>query len=203
MKQLITFLFVSILSVSIIGCSSNETYKYKNGDIILQTSKSSQSKMIQEVTNSKYSHVGIVYIKDGKPYVFEAVQPVKITPLDEFINRGVNSKYTVVRYNREFNEDQMNRMYNYATSQIGKNYDLKFEWSDKSMYCSELVFKIYYNAGITLCNINKFSDYDLNSNEVQNAIAERYDNKINLNEDVVTPVDLYESLSVHTVFDNY
>lgn len=203
MKQLITFLFVSILSVSIIGCSSNGTYKYKNGDIILQTSKSSQSKMIQEVTNSKYSHVGIVYIKDGKPYVFEAVQPVKITPLDEFINRGVNSKYTVVRYNREFNEDQMNRMYNYATSQIGKNYDLKFEWSDKSMYCSELVFKIYYNAGITLCNINKFSDYDLNSNEVQNAIAERYDNKINLNEDVVTPVDLYESLSVHTVFDNY
>ena len=140
MKQLITFLFVSILSVSIIGCSSNGTYKYKNGDIILQTSKSSQSKMIQEVTNSKYSHVGIVYIKDGKPYVFEAVQPVKITPLDEFINRGVNSKYTVVRYNREFNEDQMNRMYNYATSQIGKNYDLKFEWSDKSMYCSELVF---------------------------------------------------------------
>lgn len=203
MKQLITFLFVSILSVSIIGCSSNETYKYKNGDIILQTSKSSQSKMIQEVTNSKYSHVGIVYIKDGKPYVFEAVQPVKITPLNEFINRGVDSKYTVVRYNREFNEDQMNRMYNYATSQIGKNYDLKFEWSDNSMYCSELVFKIYYNAGITLCNINKFSDYDLNSNEVQNAINERYDNKINLNEDVVTPVDLYESLSVHTVFDNY
>ena len=203
MNQLITFLFVSILSVSIIGCSSNETYKYKNGDIILQTSKSSQSKMIQEVTNSKYSHVGIVYVKDGKPYVFEAVQPVKISPLNEFINRGVDSKYTVVRYNREFNEDQMNRMYNYATSQIGKNYDLKFEWSDNSMYCSELVFKIYYNAGITLCNINKFSDYDLNSNEVQNAINERYDNKINLNEDVVTPVDLYESLSVHTVFDNY
>ena len=34
--------------------------KIKNGDIIFQTSKSSQSKAIQLATNSKYSHMGII-----------------------------------------------------------------------------------------------------------------------------------------------
>ncbi|MBL4670033.1 MAG: hypothetical protein JKY30_12325 [Flavobacteriales bacterium] len=33
----------------------------QNGDIIFQISKSSQSKAIQLATNSKYSHMGIIY----------------------------------------------------------------------------------------------------------------------------------------------
>ena len=55
----------------------------KNGDLIFQTSLSSQSQAIQLATNSKYSHCGIVYIENGQFYVFEAIQPVKTTPLDE------------------------------------------------------------------------------------------------------------------------
>ena len=42
----------------------------QNGDLIFQTSTSSQSKAIQLATNSKYSHVGIIYILEGKKYVF-------------------------------------------------------------------------------------------------------------------------------------
>jgi len=34
---------------------------FHNGDIIFQTSRSSQSKAIQLATNSKYSHMGIIY----------------------------------------------------------------------------------------------------------------------------------------------
>jgi hypothetical protein len=52
----------------------------KNGDLIFQTSLSSQSKAIQLATNSKYSHCGIVYSDNGQFYVFEAIQPVKTTP---------------------------------------------------------------------------------------------------------------------------
>jgi uncharacterized protein YycO len=159
--------------------------------------------MIENVTGSKYTHVGIIYIKDGKTFVLEAVQPVKLTPLNDFINRGVNSKYTVVRYYKKLSDDQMKRMYNYAISQLGKNYDMKFQWSDNKMYCSELVYKIYWNAGIALCDINQFKDYDLSSDEVQKAIKSRYNTAINPNEQIITPVDLYNSRSIITVFDNY
>jgi hypothetical protein len=60
----------------------------KNGDLIFQTSLSGQSKAVQLATKSKYSHCGLIY-KDGNDfYVFEAVQPVKRTPLDKWIARG-------------------------------------------------------------------------------------------------------------------
>ena len=159
--------------------------------------------MIQDVTDSKYSHVGIIYNKDGNTFVMEAVQPVKMTPIDEFISRGVDSKYTVVRYKGKLDEGQMKRMYDYASAQLGKNYDSKFQWDESSMYCSELVFKIYYNAGIQLCDIHQFKDYNLSSEDVQNVIRARYNTEINPNESVVTPVDLYNSLSTYVIFDNY
>lgn len=60
----------------------------KNGDLIFQTSLSRQSKAIQLATKSKYSHCGIVFYDNGQFYVFEAIQPVKSTPLDKWIARG-------------------------------------------------------------------------------------------------------------------
>ena len=159
--------------------------------------------MIQDVTGSKYSHVGIIYNKDGKTYVMEAVQPVKMTPIDEFISRGVDSKYTVVRYIWGLDKRQKKMMFDYASAQLGKNYDSKFQWSESSMYCSELVFKIYYNAGIQLCDIHRFKDYNLSSEDVQNEIKVRYNTEIDPDELIVTPVDLYDGLSTGVVFDNY
>lgn len=61
--------------------------KVKIGDIIFQTSKSNQSKAIQLATNSKYSHMGIIYKINGQVFVYEAVQPVKLTALTKWINR--------------------------------------------------------------------------------------------------------------------
>ena len=43
----------------------NKQSKFKAGDIIFQISKSSQSEAIQLATNSKYSHIGIIYEIDG------------------------------------------------------------------------------------------------------------------------------------------
>ena len=60
----------------------------RDGDLIFQTSLSGQSRAIQEATGSKYSHCGIIY-RDGCDYfVYEAVQPVKSTPLAQWIARG-------------------------------------------------------------------------------------------------------------------
>lgn len=69
----------------------------KNGDLIFQTSLSEQSKAIQLATNSKYSHCGIIYVENEHFYVFEAIQPVKTTPLDKWIARGENGHYVIKR----------------------------------------------------------------------------------------------------------
>jgi len=173
----------------------------RDGDIIFHTSKSNQSQMLQVATNSELTHVGIIFFRNGLPYVFEAVQPVKITRLENFIARGVDGKYKIVRYKDGLTKEQINLGIAYSKRQLGKNYDIKFQWSDKKMYCSELVWKIYKEMGINLCDPKTFSNYNISSPEVQKAIKQRYGTTFNMDEQVVAPVDIYESSLVETVFN--
>ena len=84
-------------SFKAIAESSNRTFK--DGDIIFQTSQSQQCEAVRIATNSKFSHCGIIFIKDGKQYVYEAVQPVKMTLLEDWIEHGKEEKYVVKRLN--------------------------------------------------------------------------------------------------------
>ena len=166
----------------------------RDGDIIFHTSKSNQSQMLQVATNSELTHVGIIFFRNGLPYVFEAVQPVKITRLENFIARGVDDKYKIVRYKDGLTKEQINKVVLVGCGYWGKN------WYN-TMYCSELVWKIYKEMGINLCEPKTFSNYNISSPEVQKAIKQRYGTTFNMDEQVVAPVDIYESSLVKTVFN--
>jgi hypothetical protein len=72
------------------------------------------------------------------------------------------------------------------------------------MYCSELVWKIYKSAGYELCDVKKFSDYNLDNDLAKSAINNRYKNtKFNISESVVAPSDLYDSNKLSTIVDTY
>jgi hypothetical protein len=88
--------YILLSLIILISChSKTESTELQNGDIIFQTSKSGQSKAIQLATGSKYSHMGIVYKQGNDFFVYEAVQPVKLTPLKDWIKRGENGHYVV------------------------------------------------------------------------------------------------------------
>jgi uncharacterized protein YycO len=181
-------------------------YSPVNGDIIFQTSKSSQSTAIQLATKSPYSHVGIVYIQNGKPYVYEAISKVSLTPLDTWIRRGTDRNYTVMRLKNGLSEKQLKSMKNVGETYKGYSYDLLFEWSDKKMYCSEVVWKIYkHGAGITLSRPQQMKDYHFDHPAVQSKLEERWKGEINWNEKIVAPSDIFESrklLLVETTYSN-
>jgi uncharacterized protein YycO len=178
----------------------------KNGDLIFQTSLSGQSRVIQLATKSKYSHCGLIY-KDGNEfYVFEAVQPVKLTQLEKWIARGKNGKYVIKRLK---NADQvltpttLTKMKQVGDQFNGKNYDLTFEWSDDKIYCSELIWKIYQRAtGIEIGKIEKLSDFDLTNEAVKKKMKERYGDKIPTEEIVISPASIFDSKLLTTVKSN-
>lgn len=178
----------------------------KNGDLIFQTSLSGQSKAIQLATKSKYSHCGLVY-KDGNDYfVFEAVQPVKRTPLDKWIARGQDGKYVIKRLK---NADQvltsatLQKMKQVGDNFNGKNYDLTFEWSDDKIYCSELIWKVYQRAtGIEIGKLEKLSDFDLTNEAVKKKMKERYGDRIPRDEIVISPAAIFESDLLITIKSN-
>jgi uncharacterized protein YycO len=177
----------------------------KDGDIIFQTSNSGQSKAIQVATKSKYSHCGIVYKEGNAFYVYEAVQPVKTTPLNEWIGRGEGGKYIVKRLK---NADDiltpavLKKMRQVGEQFKGKGYDLLFGWSDEKIYCSELVWKIYKRgAGIEVGKLEKLKDFDLSSDVVKNTMKQRYGNNIPLHETVVSPMAVFESDLLETIIE--
>lgn len=178
----------------------------RNGDLIFQTSLSSQSKAIQLATHSKYSHCGIVYVSNGKYSVFEAVQPVKTTPLDEWIARGKGKHFVVKRLKnaaRILTPELIQKMKKEGSRLHGKNYDLSFEWSDEKIYCSELIWKIYQRStGIEIGKLQKLGDFDLSNPIVKNKMKERYGNNIPTNEIVISPKAIFESELLVTVLEN-
>ena len=81
-RRRIGFLIGASTFLTLLGCAPGAGYEPRDGDIVFHTSRSSQSLAIQLATKSPYSHMGIVYLRDGKPFVFEAVQPVKLIGVD-------------------------------------------------------------------------------------------------------------------------
>ncbi len=177
----------------------------QDGDIIFQTSLSSQSLPIQIATKSKYSHVGLIYKNGADFFVYEAVQPIKLTPLEDWINRGEGEKYVVKRLiNSEdiLTPEGVLKMKNIGKKYLGKDYDLKFEWTDDKIYCSELVWKIYHEAfNIELGNPQRLKEFDLSDKLVKAKLKERYGNNIPMEELVVTPDRIFKAENLTTIME--
>jgi len=180
--------------------------KFKNGDIIFQTSQSSQSRAIQLATKSKYSHMGIIYENDEQFFVYEAVQPVKLTPLKDWINRGENRHYVIKRLENAdevLTESVITKMKQVGEQFEGKPYDIYFEWSDDKIYCSELVWKIYKQAmDIEIGQLQQLSEFDLTNEIVLTKMTERYGQNIPMNEKVISPAAMFNSVKLITIYKN-
>lgn len=175
----------------------------RDGDVIFQTSHSSQSLAIQRATGSPYSHMGLVLLRDGKPYVFEAIATVRFTPLDRWIARGVGHHFVLKRLRNAdtvLDAAAINKLRIAAEQFSGRPYDLSFDWSDDRMYCSELVWKAYDRGlGIQIGALQTIRDFKLTDPAVRAKLRERYGDNVPLAEPVISPVSMFRSTLLVTV----
>lgn len=175
------------------------------GDIIFHTSRSAQSEAIQLATNSPYSHVGLVESGPEGLLVLEAVQPVKRTPVHEWIARGIGGHFVVKRLKQAsevLTPQATERLRAAGARFVGKHYDAAFSWSDDRIYCSELVYKVYQDAlGIAVGRVQKLRDFDLSDPVVKKKLVERYGAHIPLNETVVSPAGVFDAPALTTVLE--
>jgi Permuted papain-like amidase enzyme, YaeF/YiiX, C92 family len=228
MKRIIYIVFICFLIILVITGYYRKRYFYprnrlkianeqvnsmvlnnqiKDGDIIFQTSLSQQSKAIQLATHSKFSHCGIIYKINSDYFVFEAVQPVKLTSLVKWIARGDNAHYVIKRLKQAdllLTPEKLEEMKKVGESYKGKDYDIYFEWSDDKIYCSELIWKMYKRStGIEIGKLQKLHDFDLSRDEVRKIMKARYGDKTPPDDTVISPVSIYNSELLETVRGNY
>lgn len=171
---------------------------FQAGDLIFQTSRSSQSEAIRLATDSKWSHVGMVMPgQNGDWVVWEAVQPVKVTPLQAWIDRGENHHFEVRRLknaSEDLKAEDLEKMKSLFSKWKGKDYDWQFGWSDETMYCSELVWKLYFfGADQRIGEPKALKYYRIGDPKVAAIAEKRWGHKLPLEELMVAPQTLYES----------
>ena len=193
---------VWLLFGALVACGTAAAPNLRDGDIVFQTSVSSQSVAIQRATKSPYSHMGVVLYRDGQPYVLEAVATVRYTPLGAWLGRGKGGHYVAKRLKAADGKagEGLERLRRESKLMLGRPYDSAFGWSDERMYCSELVWKLYERAlGIRLAPLRELGSFDLSSPEVKAKLRERYGSSIPVHEPVVPPSAIFDSALLKTV----
>ncbi|TAL37507.1 MAG: YiiX family permuted papain-like enzyme [Spirochaetes bacterium] len=193
-----------VLSIAIPAAGA-APFALLDGDIVFQEARSPQTEAIQRATHSRFSHMGMVFRVNGAWFVFEAIQPVTMTPLESWAARGAGGHYTVKRLRGAagtLTDAALVKMREAGAGYIGRPYDIYFGWADDRLYCSELVWKVYrYGPGIELCPLRRIRDFDLSHPVVKGTLFERYGNAVPLDEPAVSPGDIFDSPLLETVYE--
>lgn len=184
--------------------AKSATPALRDGDILFQTMGGGQSDAIALATGSKWTHVGIAFNDADGCMVYEAVGPVKKTPLAAWIAQG-DGHYAVKRWAESaarLDAAAVANLHKAIVPYMGLAYDWEFRWSDEKIYCSELVWKLYEaGIGVRLCEPKPLKDYHLDSDLVQRTMKERYGSAPPMDEPMVAPATLFECPALTTVFE--
>jgi len=130
----------------VIAPTSIAGYVPQLGDVVFQSSpRGPLVNTIEGATKSPFSHCGIVAQRDGAGVVVEAVEPVSELALAKWIARGRQSGFAVYRFDEKY-ADKLPAMIASARKHLGKPYDMRYDFDDAKLYCSELVFKAFRDA---------------------------------------------------------
>lgn len=175
--------------------------RLQTGDIVLHTSRSSQSQAIQKATQSPLSHVGMVEVTEQGAWVVEAVQPVQRIPFSKWKARGVKGGILVLRP-KVLSEAQRQQAVTAAKAHLGKPYDWHFGWGDDAMYCSELVRKAYaQGAGVEYGQMERLDSLRVKGLEEQ--LRERYGKRVPLDLELVTPASIAADVRLEVVYSDF
>ncbi len=174
-------------------------YEPKEGDVVFQSlSRTSDLiRAIEGVTESKYSHCGVVIQIDGKWYVNEALGEVHSTPLKKWIKRGRGSKIDAFRLKKEHLQ-HMPEFIKALDKYQGRPYDIRYRMEDNFIYCSELVYKAWRDAtGQELGKLEKLGD--LNWEPYTDTITKYEGGDPPLDRLMITPISLSKASQLEKV----
>ncbi len=138
---------------------------FRAGDILLQHRQERLGSFISDISDSPYSHCGIVVYKDGKPYVMDALGEVKLRPLQTWLEEGYLGLFTQLRV-QDLTESEMEKVIDSAYKYFGKPEDLKYEMDNDKLYSAEFIFKAFLRgAKIKISDNKSLGKYDYRKQE--------------------------------------
>jgi hypothetical protein len=192
--------FLAALAVASFVCDAQArpaAVELRDGDLVFQMSRSRQSTAVALATRSRLTHMGVVFVDRGDPWVLEAVEPVKRTPFESWRRRGDGGRVWVKRLRdvrAVLTPEVVARMRALGQTWLGHHYDLQFRWDDERLYCSELAYKLYERgAGVRIGKVQRAGEMALGHPEVQRKLQQRFgDHAFSPDEPVITPQAMFD-----------
>lgn len=153
MKTKLIKIITLVILIVATSCNRVDIDDLREGDVVFIESKSQQSPYIKAGTMCKWTHCGVVVNTAKGLRILEASKTVMLTPIDKFIGGAKSGNYMAKRPRQK-----LTKPISYS-KWLGQPYDLAFKFDNGKMYCSELVWLVYKEQGIELCEPRKVGDY--------------------------------------------
>ncbi len=174
--SLFSFSLLAFIWLSFTSVSARDLPPLQTGDVIFHTSRSSQSTAILLASRSPYSHMGLIELDaSGHVFVEEATGPVKLTPIDEWIKRGLGGRVMIKRF-EGLSMQQGKDILLAAHKYDGLPYDIYFLPDKDHIYCSELVrYAFEEGAKIQLGTMQTVSELKVDNFAARRLIKRRWE----------------------------
>lgn len=220
MKKLVGLVFLGVWAMCIWLYLTRPDFseiKLQDGDLVFQTSTSNQSLAILTATASLYTHMGIVRAGHNGFVVLEAAGTVRETPLKDWARRGVMQRIAVYRHPNMPKETAETILVT-AGSYKGKPYDPFFSFKNDAIYCSELPYLAYKQAGMAIGKVQRLSELHFDNMLVRQLIKKRWKRHEEcltrhfglkecydylLSQELITPDSIAKDASLVKVYSNY
>jgi hypothetical protein len=171
----------------------------QEGDILFQSLPHGDLvEAIEGISESEWSHCGVLVRENGRWMVAEAIGEVRLTPLRQWIQRGRRSKVVSYRLNSP-PPNLASVLRPPLDPLLGRPYDFRYAPGDDEIYCSELVHLLYLRgAGIPLGTWQELGSLNWKPHEA--FIRDMEDGALPLERPMVTPVSLTRDAKVRKVW---
>ncbi len=162
--------------------------QFKTGDVVLRMMRADDSEGLAKVTDSHYSHSGIIQVETGKVWVLDSYpgrggkrspeggeeDSTKLTAFEDFFGDQHGEEITqgIVLRVKGITDEVRNRINElikkYNIEKTSFDFSFKVDNGNSVLYCSELVWRILKEAGSSTLPANEFQ---LTKDQVTNLIA--------------------------------
>lgn len=192
--------------ISLAECSEvsqSAAYEPEEGDLVFQALGREQDLVvaIEGVTESAYSHVGVLLKHDEQWTVIEArTNGVVYIPFEKWKTYCREGRWAAYRM-KATQRRHLPRFLAALHPHAGKEYDFKFELTENKLYCSELVYHAWKEAtGQSLGQLARLGDLNWKPHR---ATIEKYNGgSVVLVRRIISPVALSRAEQLERIYDH-
>ena len=195
-----------ILAVGLSGCAGFrlcQSYTPAEGDLVFQALPLDVDLVvaIEGVTESHYSHVGVLHRRDGAWTVIEATGAgVIYTPFEKWKTVGRDERWAAFRVKAEHRE-HLSKFVANLHPHAGKQYDFKYELGENKLYCSELVYHAWrQTTGQQMGKLTALGDLNWKPHQ---ATIEKYNGgPVPPDRKMISPIELSKAAQLERVYNH-